>query len=98
VTRYLLDVNVLVALIDPAHVQHDRAHDWFAAKGERRGYVSAHGKRRATGRRPCALSKLTWNARGCPGLLLSCWLWAGMSSGPMTSHSLIAGASTQAPA
>lgn len=34
-TRYLLDVNVLVALIDPAHVQHDRAHDWFAAKGKK---------------------------------------------------------------
>ena len=33
-TRYLLDVNVLIALIDPAHVQHDRAHDWFAAKGQ----------------------------------------------------------------
>ena len=32
-TRYLLDVNVLIALIDPAHVQHDRAHDWFAATG-----------------------------------------------------------------
>jgi toxin-antitoxin system PIN domain toxin len=35
VTRYLLDVNVLIALIDPAHVQHDRAHDWFAAKGKK---------------------------------------------------------------
>ena len=34
-TRYLLDVNVLIALIDPAHVQHDRAHDWFAAKGRK---------------------------------------------------------------
>jgi toxin-antitoxin system PIN domain toxin len=33
VIRFLLDVNVLIALIDPAHVQHDRAHDWFAAKG-----------------------------------------------------------------
>lgn len=32
-TCYLLDVNVLIALIDPAHVQHDRAHEWFAAKG-----------------------------------------------------------------
>lgn len=32
--RYLLDVNVLIALIDPAHVQHDRAHDWFAARGK----------------------------------------------------------------
>jgi hypothetical protein len=35
VTRFLLDVNVLIALIDPAHVQHDRAHDWFAQKGRR---------------------------------------------------------------
>jgi toxin-antitoxin system PIN domain toxin len=26
-------VNVLIALIDPGHVQHDRAHAWFAAKG-----------------------------------------------------------------
>jgi hypothetical protein len=33
VTRYLLDVNVLIALIDPTHMQHDRAHDWFAAQG-----------------------------------------------------------------
>lgn len=32
-TRFLLDVNVLIALIDPAHVQHDRAHAWFAASG-----------------------------------------------------------------
>jgi uncharacterized protein len=34
VTKYLFDVNVLIALIDPAHVQHDRAHDWFAATGK----------------------------------------------------------------
>lgn len=34
-TRFLLDINVLIALIDPAHVQHDRAHAWFAAKGYR---------------------------------------------------------------
>jgi len=34
-TRYLLDVNVLIALIDPTHMQHDRAHDWFAATGKR---------------------------------------------------------------
>ncbi len=33
--RFLLDVNVLIALIDPAHVQHDRAHNWFAATGKR---------------------------------------------------------------
>ena len=32
-THHLLDVNVLIALIDSAHVQHDAAHDWFAAVG-----------------------------------------------------------------
>lgn len=26
---YLLDVNVLIALIDSAHVNHDLAHRWF---------------------------------------------------------------------
>lgn len=31
---YLLDVNVLIALIDPVHVQHDLAHEWFAAHGQ----------------------------------------------------------------
>ena len=30
---YLLDVNVLIALLDPAHVQHEPAHAWFAARG-----------------------------------------------------------------
>jgi toxin-antitoxin system PIN domain toxin len=34
-TRFLLDINVLIALIDPAHIQHDRAHEWFAAQGRR---------------------------------------------------------------
>ena len=32
-TTYLLDVNVLIALVDTAHVQHDAAHDWFAEVG-----------------------------------------------------------------
>lgn len=32
-TTYLLDVNVLIALVDTAHVQHDAAHDWFAREG-----------------------------------------------------------------
>jgi uncharacterized protein len=32
---FLIDTNVLIALIDPAHVQHDRAHDWFAVSGRR---------------------------------------------------------------
>jgi toxin-antitoxin system PIN domain toxin len=34
-TGSLLDTNVLIALIDPAHVQHDRAHSWFAASSRR---------------------------------------------------------------
>jgi toxin-antitoxin system PIN domain toxin len=35
VTVHLLDVNVLIALVDPAHVQHDAAHDWFARVGRK---------------------------------------------------------------
>jgi toxin-antitoxin system PIN domain toxin len=30
---YLLDVNVLIALIDRTHISHDLAHRWFAAAG-----------------------------------------------------------------
>ena len=30
---FLLDVNVLVALIDPGHVAHDAAHEWFGQHG-----------------------------------------------------------------
>jgi uncharacterized protein len=30
---FLLDVNVLIALIDPTHVGHDAAHKWFGATG-----------------------------------------------------------------
>ena len=29
----LLDVNVLIALIDPQHVHHERSHRWFQAHG-----------------------------------------------------------------
>ena len=29
----LLDVNVLIALVDAAPIQHDAADDWFAAEG-----------------------------------------------------------------
>ncbi len=30
---FLLDINVLIALIDPVHVAHDVAHRWFEAQG-----------------------------------------------------------------
>lgn len=32
---FLLDVNVLLALCDSAHSQHDAAHEWFAASGRK---------------------------------------------------------------
>ena len=35
-TTRLLDVNVLIALVDPSHVQHDKAHQWFAKVGQKR--------------------------------------------------------------
>lgn len=38
-TIFLLDVNVLIALVDPAHVQHDQAHDWFSRIG-RKGFAT----------------------------------------------------------
>jgi len=31
----LLDVNVLIALLWPAHEHYEAAHDWFAARGQR---------------------------------------------------------------
>jgi toxin-antitoxin system PIN domain toxin len=31
---FLLDVNVLIALIDPAHISHDSAHHWFESVGK----------------------------------------------------------------
>lgn len=30
---FLLDINVLIALIDPAHVAHEAAHRWFETDG-----------------------------------------------------------------
>jgi uncharacterized protein len=31
---FLLDANVLIALLDPAHIQHDLAHAWFGSHGQ----------------------------------------------------------------
>lgn len=33
-TRALLDVNVLLALLDSDHVDHERAHEWFGADAD----------------------------------------------------------------
>jgi uncharacterized protein len=35
VSCFLLDVNVLIALVDPAHLQHDHTHDWFKRVGRK---------------------------------------------------------------
>ncbi len=35
----LLDVNVLVALFDPAHRNHEEAHQWFS-RNRRRGWAT----------------------------------------------------------
>jgi uncharacterized protein len=35
VTVFLLDINVLIALVDTAHVQHDEVHDWFGKTGKK---------------------------------------------------------------
>jgi uncharacterized protein len=37
--RALLDVNVIIALLDPDHAFHERAHDWWATNA-RRGWAS----------------------------------------------------------
>lgn len=34
-TVYLLDINVLLALLDPLHVSHQKTHAWFARKGKK---------------------------------------------------------------
>ncbi len=33
-TRFLLDVNVVLALLDPRHVFHDAAHRWAESSGD----------------------------------------------------------------
>ncbi|MDQ6760191.1 MAG: VapC toxin family PIN domain ribonuclease, partial [Acidobacteriota bacterium] len=32
---WLLDVNALIALIDPLHVHHDSMHQWFDSRHPR---------------------------------------------------------------
>jgi len=34
VTVYLLDINLLLALMDPMHVHHEPSHQWFAENGQ----------------------------------------------------------------
>lgn len=36
---FLLDVNVVIALLDPSHIHHDRAHAWFDSDGKHRWFT-----------------------------------------------------------
>jgi uncharacterized protein len=39
VTAHLLDINAVIALIDPLHVHHERAHRWFASRAGTRWHT-----------------------------------------------------------
>jgi toxin-antitoxin system PIN domain toxin len=75
---FLLDVNVLIALIDPLHVQHNAAHDWFSARGRDSWAtcpVTENGVLRIVGHpnysnspgTPAAVAPLIAGLRGLPG-------------------------------
>ena len=77
-TRFLLDINVLIALLDPAHVQHERAHEWFASKGKKAWAtcpLTENGVLRIVGhprypnspRSPAAVAELLAEFRELPG-------------------------------
>lgn len=77
-SRFLLDVNVLIALIDPAYVQHDRAHEWFASSGRQAWAtcpLTENGVLRIVGHArypnspgtPAAVAELMGGLRALPG-------------------------------
>jgi toxin-antitoxin system PIN domain toxin len=37
---HLLDVNLLIAILDPFHVHHERAHAWLGTEGSRKSWAS----------------------------------------------------------
>ena len=41
-SRFLLDVNALLALLDPMHVHHEAAHDWYGKRPQRRLLTCSH--------------------------------------------------------
>ncbi|MFZ4773784.1 MAG: PIN domain-containing protein [Terrimicrobiaceae bacterium] len=40
--RFLLDVNALLALLDPMHVHHEAAHDWYGHRPQKRLLTCSH--------------------------------------------------------
>jgi toxin-antitoxin system PIN domain toxin len=78
VNRFLLDINVLIALIDPAHVQHDHAHEWFAASGKKAWAtcpltengllrIVGHARYPNSAGTPAAVAELMASLRALPG-------------------------------
>ena len=74
----MLDINVLIALLDPTHTQHDAAHDWF----ERQGYkawatcpltengvlrIISHARYPNSPGTPAAVAQLMTTLRSLPG-------------------------------
>ncbi|MBV8206997.1 MAG: PIN domain-containing protein [Acidobacteria bacterium] len=77
-TSFLLDINVLIALIDPGHVLHDRAHEWFELKGHRAWAtcpltengvlrIVGHPRYPNTPGSPAAVAELLVSLRALPG-------------------------------
>ena len=75
---FLLDVNVLIALIDPAHISHDAAHRWFQDRGHaswatcpltENGVIRIVGHPRYPGApgTPAAVAGIVSNLRDLPG-------------------------------
>ncbi len=40
--RFLLDVNALLALLDPMHVHHEAAHEWYGHRLQKRLLTCSH--------------------------------------------------------
>lgn len=40
--RFLLDVNALLALLDPMHIHHDAAHRWYEKRSPLRMMICSH--------------------------------------------------------
>lgn len=77
-TRFLLDINVLIALIDPGHIHHDRAHRWFSSKGAKAWATSpitengvlrivSHSRYPNSPGTPAAVAALLTSLRELPG-------------------------------
>jgi len=75
---FLLDVNVLIALINPVHVSHEAAHRWFMAMGAaswatcpltENGFIRivSHPKFPGTPGTPAAITAIVAHLRSLPG-------------------------------